>query len=439
MTSTSMAPEGYIPRVADRTIERYLSIFGAVEVSGTKWCGKTWTSLAHGKSVIYVDDDYDVAVADPALMTMGERPHVIDEWQLVPSIWDAVRRGVDKERGLRGGWILAGSSTPLAKDASDLPKHSGAGRIGRVRMFPMSLAESGDSACTVSLEDLFAGTFTPSLIDEDSTDARSLVEITCRGGWPEALGMDAEAAQVIAREYLRVLVQDTAPRHGRQGEAVSRMLSSISRTIGQPATQKTLFEDATGEAADALNGAQKLLVVEQLVFLRSVFLLEEIRGWVPPARSPKRLSTKPKRYLADSSLAIAQLGMGVGSLLHDWQTFGMMFENLCMRDLLVYASALPSVGFEPVRYYRDDSGLEVDAIVELADGRWAAFAIKTSEDKVPGAVDNLKRLKRKLCGANGSRTRPPSSWRLSWVCPAMPARLRRASTPCPSVPCAHRA
>lgn len=407
MTTASLVPEGYIPRVADLLIERYLTIFGAVEVSGTKWCGKTWTSLAHGESVSYVDDDYDVAVADPALMTMGESPHVIDEWQLVPSIWDAVRRSVDKERGLRGGWILTGSSTPLKKDSDGLPKHSGAGRIGRVRMFPMSLAESGDSVCTVSLAGLFEGVFAPGLLDEDSTDARILVEIACRGGWPEALGMDAGAAQVIAREYLRVLMQDTAPRHGRQGEAVSRMLSSISRTIGQSATQRTLFEDATGESAGALNGAQKQFVVEQLDFLRSVFLLEEIPGWVPPSRSPKRLSIKPKRYLADPSLAIAQLGMGVGALLRDWQTFGTMFENLCLRDLLVYASALPSVGFEPVRYYRDDSGLEVDAIIELADGRWAALEIKVSEDKVPEAIENLQRLRRKLCGPDGSRTRPP--------------------------------
>ena len=406
MPLTGLAPEGYMPRIADSQIEKYLSVFGAVEVAGTKWCGKTWTSLAHGESISYIDDDFDIAKADPFLITLGSQPHVIDEWQLVPSIRDVVRRRIDQKRGVRGGWILTGSSSPIDQKREDAPKHSGAGRIGRVRMYPMSLAESGDSACTVSLGGIFEGHFAPGMLGDDSKNATALAELACRGGWPEAVGMDCTSAQLIAKEYLKALLEE-AEKRGLRGDTVSRLLSSISRTLGQAATQKTLIEDVTGKRQNALSSYQKTTLGEQLAFLKSIYLLEEIPGWVPPSRSPKRLSIKPKRYLADPSLAIAQLGMGVGALLKDWQTFGLVFENLCIRDILVYASALPNVGVEPVRYYRDDSGLETDVIIELADGRWAAIEIKVSEDKIAEGVENLRRLRKKLCENPRAKTNPP--------------------------------
>lgn len=407
MAYGSLKPKGYIPRVADRQIKTFLDTFGAVEVSGTKWCGKTWSSLAHGESVSYIDDDYDVASADPKLVTLGARPHVIDEWQLVPAIWDAVRREVDKERGLHGAWILTGSSSPISPKSDSAPKHSGAGRFGRVRMYPMSLFESGDSAGAVSLENLFNGVFAPGMLDASALEATELVKLACRGGWPEAIDMDADRAQGIAREYVRTLLYDTLPRQGGDGDTVSRLLSSVARTLGQAATQGTLFSDMYGETHAPLDSSQRKLVSSYLHLLRSAYVLEEIPGWVPAARSPKRLSVKPKRYLADPSLAVAQLGMGVNSLLHDWQTFGMVFENLCMRDLMVYAAALPNAGYQPLRYYRDSSGLEVDAIIELADGRWAAIEIKASENKVDEGLDSLRRLRRKLCDNSGARTREP--------------------------------
>ncbi len=393
--------------MVDGQVEEYLKIFGAVEIAGAKWCGKTWTALAHGESASYLDDDYDIASADPRIVTLGKRPHVIDEWQLVPAIKDAVRREIDKERGLRGGWLLTGSSAPLPKEGDKAPKHSGAGRIGRIKMRPMSLAESGDSACTVSLRDLFEGIFAPGMLTEDEKDATRLVELTCRGGWPEAIDMDADSAQNVAREYLRILFQESVSKSKLSSDMASRLLTSIARTLGQPANQRTLHEDMTGEKVARLTSTQKASLLRYIEFFRSVYLLEEVPGWVPPARSPKRLAVKPKRYLTDPSLAIAQLGMGVGSLLNDWQTFGMMFENLCMRDLLVYASSLPNIGLQPIRYYRDDSGLEVDAIIELVDGRWAALEIKTSEDKVVEGIKNLKRLRAKICENPKANTRPP--------------------------------
>lgn len=406
MATGSIAPEGYLPRVVDEQVERYLSIFGAIEIAGTKWCGKTWCALRHGASVSYVDDDIDLARADPSLMTLGEAPHVIDEWQLVPRIWDAVRRSVDKGRHVRGGWILTGSSTPLSRGrgAGDAPSHSGAGRIGRIRMHPMSLVESGDSTGAISLAGLFRGEFEPCAVPSDT---RELVELACRGGWPEAVGMDVSSAQTLAREYLRFFFTESAPAAGRNGETTSRLVASLARNLGQATTYKTIVRDMYGDEEDPRSLISEETVASYLALLKASYLVEEVPGWVPQARSRKRLATKPKRYLADPSLAAAQLGMGPEALLRDWQTFGLLFEGLCMRDLMVYARALSDVGFEPVRYYRDDAGLEADAVVELADGRWAAFEFKASEDGVDAGLASLARMRRKLCENPRARVREP--------------------------------
>lgn len=404
MAEERLTPEGYLPRVVDEQVERYLATFGAVEIAGTKWCGKTWTALSHGASVSYVDDDLDLARADPSLMTLGERPHVIDEWQLAPRIWDAVRRGVDRSRGIRGGWILTGSSTPLAKRGAEQPAHSGAGRIGRVRMHPMTLAESGDSTGAVSLAGLFRGEFEP-CVAPDGT--RELVDLACRGGWPEAVGMGVASAQTVAREYLRLFFTESAPAAGRDGEVTSRVVASLARNLGQAATYRTVIADMYGGEDGPASLISEDTLASYLSFLKQSYLVEEVPGWVPRSRSRKRLATKPRRYLADPSLAAAQLGMGPEALLRDWQTFGLLFEAMCVRDLTVFARALPDVGFEPVRYYRDDSGLEADAVVELADGRWAAFEFKVSEDKVADGVASLLRLRRKLCENPRARVREP--------------------------------
>ena len=409
MDRREIKPVGYLPRIADSQVERYMRVFGAVEIAGTKWCGKTWTALQHAQSVSYVDELLQLATDDPKAMLLGETPHVIDEWQRAPRIWDIVRHEIDRTRGLRGKWILTGSSTPLAKDqnsAGALPSHSGAGRIGRVRMYPMTLAESGDSTGAVSLSGLFAGRFTP---QQCQTSAERLVAIACRGGWPEAVDMTPEDAQMVAREYMRLLRLESVPRLGFKSDLVRRLLFSIVRNLGQSATYKTLISDMSDGAIDqgGYAGPAQTTVASYLELLREMYIVEEIPGWVPAARSPKRVTVKPKRYFADPSLAVATLGMNEGSLLRNWQTFGLIFENLCIRDLLVYAGAMEQAGDVPVRYYRDDTGLEVDAIIELADGRWAAVEIKTSEGKVPEATANLKRLRGKLCDNERARTRPP--------------------------------
>lgn len=397
-------PEGYMPRVADAQIERYLKAFGAVEIAGTKWCGKTWSALMQGASVSYVDENLDLARADPSMMLIGDRPHVIDEWQRVPAIWDCVRHEVDRARGTRGAFILTGSSTPATRQGEQGPAHSGAGRIGRVRMSPMSLFESGESTGQVSLEGLFAGEFTPCVAERDTV---GLVEAACRGGWPEAVDMEVDAAQLIAREYVTAALGVSIPALGLDPDIARRLASSLARNLGQAATYKTIINDMFGAEENPLSVIDEGRVRAYLDALKGMYIVEEVPGWAPPARDRKRFATKPKRYLADPSLACALLGMSPAALLADWQTFGLVFENMAVRDLSVYARALDLLDDVPVRYYRDDSGVEADAIVQLADGRWAAFEFKVSEDKVEKGVASLQRMRRKVCENPRSQTRPP--------------------------------
>ena len=397
-------PEGYMPRVADAQIERYLKAFGAVEIAGTKWCGKTWSALMQGASVSYVDESLDLARADPSMMLIGDRPHVIDEWQRVPAIWDCVRHEVDRARGTRGAFILTGSSTPATRQGEQGPAHSGAGRIGRVRMSPMSLFESGESTGQVSLEGLFAGEFTPCVAERDTL---GLVEAACRGGWPEAVNMEVDAAQLIAREYVTAALGVSIPALGLDPDIARRLASSLARNLGQAATYKTIINDMFGAEENPLSVIDEGRVRAYLDALKGMYIVEEVPGWAPPARDRKRFATKPKRYLADPSLACALLGMSPAALLADWQTFGLVFENMAVRDLSVYARALDLLDDVPVRYYRDDSGVEADAIVQLADGRWAAFEFKVSEDKVEKGVASLQCMRRKVCENPRSQTRPP--------------------------------
>ena len=400
----NMRPDFYRPRIVDEQIERYLRLFGAVEVSGTKWCGKTWASLAHANSVTYVDRGANLQIvrADPQYALVGETPHVIDEWQRVPAIWDTVRHAVDEAVGSRGQWILTGSSTPKKHQTA----HSGAGRIGRVRMHPMTLQESGDSTGTASLAGLFDGDFTPGTCP---TGIVELAELACRGGWPDTLAMASVDAQSIVREYLASIHTQSIPALGGREWTSERLCVSLARNLGQSATHDTLARDVYATRTDDKPADPEVREIsDHLALMSDIYLLDEIPGWVPASRSPKRMRTKPKRYFADPSIAVSLLGLSRDALLQDWQTFGLVFENLCMRDLDVYARALPQPGLHPIRYYRDDSDLEADAVIETADGRWGAFEIKLSEEKVDRGAESLIRLRNKLLKDELGRTKEPS-------------------------------
>lgn len=320
--------------------------------------------------------------------------------------WGNVRfhHEVDRARGTRGAFILTGSSTPATRQGEQGPAHSGAGRIGRVRMSPMSLFESGESTGQVSPSGLFAGEFTPCVAERDTM---GLVEAACRGGWPEAVGMDVSSAQLIAREYVTAALGVSIPALGLDPDIARRIASSLARNLGQSATYKTIIIDMFGAEENPLSVIDEGRVRAYLDALKGMYIVEEVPEWAPPARDRKRFATKPKRYLADPSLACALLGMSPAALLADWQTFGLVFENMVVRDLSVYARALDLLDEVPVRYYRDDSGVEADAIVQLADGRWAAFEFKVSEDKVEKGVASLERMRRKVCENPRSQTRPP--------------------------------
>ena len=404
MTETTTRPSGYRERIVDAQIEHYLSLFGAVEISGTRWCGKTWASLAHGSSVIYVDRGSNLMLvqADPSFALNGEKPHVIDEWQRVPALWDVVRHAVDDVGNTKGLWVLTGSSTP----AFDETQHSGAGRIGRIRMHPMTLSESRESSASVSLADLFEGHFAPCAADPDISN---LARLCVRGGWPALQEFSPSDAQEVVRSYLSDIFSQSIPRMGGDQTIAERTAASTARNLAQAATLSTLARDvyAVGDKRNPTNDEQQA-VSRHLDLLARAFLVDPIEGWVPPSRSPARMRTKPKRYFADPSLVVSLLGMSTESLMQDWQTFGLVFENLCMRDLAVYAGALPQAGTHPLRYYRDDSGLEADAIVERADGSWAAFEVKLSPEKTDEAAASLIRLRGKLLKNSNARTKEPS-------------------------------
>lgn len=401
---TKITPKGYRARIADTQIQRYLRLFGALEISGTKWCGKTWSSLAHANSVTYVDRGGNLAIsqADPSYPLTGESPHVIDEWQRVPQIWDTVRHAVDELGETRGQWILTGSSTPRTQEVS----HNGAGRIGRIRMHPMTLLESSESSGASSLASLFDRVFQAS---QCPSAIGPISEACCRGGWPTHIGTPSEDALLVTHAYLEAIFEQSIPSLGGDPTIARRLCESLARNLGQATTIATLARDVFAHGPESkVTDYESTEISQHLKLLAQIYLIDEVPGWVPASRSPKRMRTKPKRYFADPSVPVALLGLTKDSLLQDWQTFGLVFENLCMRDLDVYTRALNNVAAHPVRYYRDDSGLEVDAILELPDGRWGGIEVKLSADKVDEAAENLLRMKRKLTKDPAARTREPS-------------------------------
>ena len=392
-------PKTYRPRLVDERLQRLLSTFGAVEIRGTKWCGKSWAALAFGESVVHLDDPNvkALAEADPSLALQGTRPHVVDEWQEVPSTWDAARRAVDAA-GDRGLFILTGSSTP----AKDSVTHSGAGRIARVDMSTMTLWERGLSTGAVSLSGLFEGKFEPSACD---ASLAPLADAICCGGWPALVGADAQTAAEVVNQYLDAMFEVSVPKKGGTPDMARRITSSLARNVATAATLQTIAQDAA--LGDEAGVPAASTVTAYLNMLEDMYVIESLYGWDAPVRAKSRLRTKPKRYFADPSIPAAALGMGPGRLLSDGQTFGLLFESLCVHDLRAYAACLPGAHPGSLRYYGDSDGLEVDVIIELRDGRWAALEVKLGEAKVPDGIRNIERLREKVASNPAARNPEP--------------------------------
>ncbi len=387
----------YIPRLVDRLMEKRLKEFGAIEVCGTRWCGKSWTSEAFARSITRVDENPEIYTEEPELALIGDQPHAVDEWQDVPTIWNHVRHSIDDSSNTPGQFILTGSSTPLDKEN----RHSGAGRIGRIRMHTMTLAELGISSGTVSLADLFEGKFAP---QQSKLTLEQLAEIICHGGWPALINQPLERAQASVDEYLSALFNISMRRLGRDPQLSRRIALALARNVGTSATLQTLAMDAA-EGSD--NPPSPETVSSYLTGFELNYFIETLPGWDAPVRSRSRVRTKPKRYLDDPSMAASLLAVSPERLLQDGQLFGILFESLCVHDLEVYASLLPGAQTQPLRYYSDADGLEADIIIELRDGRWAALEVKLGEAKTDQAAANLLRLRDKVKANTAARNPDP--------------------------------
>jgi len=394
-------------RIIDIKVKEYLQLFGAILIEGPKWCGKTWTSLCHGNSVIYIMDpagnysNKTLARINPALILPGDTPRVIDEWQEVPGIWDAVRFDIDQDAEY-GKYILTGSVLPPKNSY----RHSGAGRIATIQMRPMTLFESLDSSGAISLKAIFENEkFEPFMA---SIDLPRLIDITIRGGWPETLKRPITKAGSVAIEYINAIVKNELFREDqakRDPAKLRKLLRSLARNNAQTANIKTLTMDTDGTERRFQSEKEVLVsrdsVSDYLKDLKEIFIIEEIPQWNPEIRSKTILRQAPKRIFSDPSLAIAALGANRERLLKDLETFGFMFENLCLRDLAVYVGSYGGSLF----HYHDNSELEVDAIVEMPGGKWGAFEIKLGEEQIETAAGALLRMKGKMVSAGAE---PPA-------------------------------
>lgn len=386
----------YIPRLIDESVDRYLKTIGAICIEGPKWCGKTWTSSFHCRSEIMIGDpannfqNRELAQLSPALVLEGETPRLIDEWQEVPSLWDAVRYTVD-QRSKKGQFILTGSATPERKGIL----HSGAGRIGKLRMRPMSLYESKDSSGKVSLKELCSGKLSSALTGE--VDLRDLAKLIVRGGWPGNLDVDEDDISILPGEYLDAVIDDDVNRIDgikRDSRKVRLLLRSLARNESTTVTNKTLKNDIReidDEDIDVETVATYLDIFSRL------FLTDNQAPFAARLRSSVRVKQAEKRHFCDPSLACALLKITPEKMVNDLETFGFLFEALCERDLKIYAQTF---GAE-VYHYQDYAGNEMDALIELPDGNWCGIEIKLGANKIEEAASNLIHIRNEIKKESG--------------------------------------
>lgn len=363
----------YRERIIDRQLREQLECMGVVLIEGAKWCGKTTSAEHAAGSVLYLNDPerqatyMALAESQPSFLLDGAVPRLVDEWQMAPKLWDAARFIVDR-RKQPGQFIFTGSSVPADFSLID---HSGAGRFAWLRMRPMSLWESGASNGTVSMFALFDGT-APEACAAQKTDLEQIASLLCRGGWPGALGMSDSAAYKIPYNYVDAVCKTDISKVDnvrRDASFTRRLLRSYARNQGQQVSISALYQDLVANEGGSLS---EDTIASYINALKKVFVIEDVEAWNPNLRSKTAIRSSDTRYFVDPSIAAAALGVGPRDLMNDLNTFGLLFETLCVRDLRVYAELLGG----SVYHYRDKSGLEADAVVHLRDGRYGLVEIK---------------------------------------------------------------
>lgn len=382
----SLRKEKYINRLVDKKIKDYLSIFGAVSIEGPKWCGKTWSSLNQANSVILLDDDETRQKADLSLELVlnNERPELIDEWNLLPKIWDAVRRKCD-ETTEKGIYILTCSTKLTDEEQKKKIHHSGAGRIGKISMYTMSLYESGDSTGRASLQEIKNGTL-KNQINEKVT-LEKLADLIIRGGWPSNLNVDEDKIGIIPKSYIdAILDKDMNDDKNRDKSKMLMLLKSLARNESTVVSNNTLLKDINEFQNENERIESRTTVEDYLNVLNRLHITDNQSAYSENYRSPNRIGKSAKRHFTDPSLACACLELTREKLINDLKTFGFMFEAMVERDLKIYMDYLGGKIF----HFRDNvTGMEVDTILEFSDGEYAAVEIKLGFNQVAEAKKSL--------------------------------------------------
>ena len=396
-----MENENYRKRLIDEKVEKYLKTFGAVCIEGPKWCGKTWTSRYHSNSEFLVgapDNNFQnrkIAQLDVNTILIGENPRLIDEWNEVPEIWDAVRYKCDED-GKKGKFILTGSSTPNHKGIM----HSGAGRIGKIKMFPMSLYESGDSSGDVSLQDICNNKAINKLTKE--TSLKNIIEFILRGGWPGSIDLPIEQAVLIPKQYVEEIIDDDSYRIDnikRDTIKMKLLLRTLARNESTTVSNNKLKEDIKEKEE---NNIDVETVSDYLNIFEKLYLKKKKKPYSPKVRSSLRIKQSEKRHFVDPSIATSLLNLTEEKLMNDLETLGFLFEALVERDLRIYADTFNA----EVYHYQDYDNHEIDAIIEMSDGEYAAIEIKLGANQIDEAANNLLKIRKKMIDDG---TTPPKS------------------------------
>ena len=395
----------YLPRVVDKMLQDRLEAFGAVLIEGPKWTGKTTTAEQQAKSIIKMQDpdkseEYlATAAVKPSLLLKGDKPRLIDEWQDAPMLWDAVRTAVDNAGGIPGQYILTGSNTV---DKANI-RHTGTGRITRMKMYPMSLWESLESSGEVSVRELFDN---PEYDIDGATsklDIPGLIHAACRGGWPATLQMKEKASMLVAKDYVNSVCENdisAVDQKQRNPKIAQRIMRSYARNISTLAKKKSILDDVTasGEITLSMDAFD-----EYVGALEKLYVIQDIDAWCPAIRSKTAIRSAPKRCFTDPSIAVAAMGVNAEALETQLKTFGFIFEQMCIRDLKAYTADFNS----HISYYRDRYGLEADLVLHLDAERYALIECKLGSQEIEEGAKHLLEIKRLVQEYNRTEKQVP--------------------------------